>query len=87
MLKHCNKRDIINKYYSIIINLNERINNSTISGKKEVVQFLDAEFAKSASLKHNIEICTLDATNQGYRIANVDNIKVTYLKLRRGLNG
>ena len=42
-------------------------------------------FANSVSLKHNIEICTLDTTNQGYRISHVDNTKVTYFKITNGL--
>ena len=42
-------------------------------------------FAKAVSLKHNVEICTLDTTNDGDRIAKVDDIKVTYFKITKGL--
>ena len=36
-------------------------------------------FAKSISQLHDIEICTLDTTNQGVRESMVDNIKVFIL--------
>ncbi len=42
-------------------------------------------FAKSISLKHSIEICTLDTTYKGSRIAKVDNVKVNYFKINKGL--
>ena len=43
-------------------------------------------FAKSISIKHNVEITTLDTTNQGQRISKVDGIKVIYLKGTKGLD-
>ena len=42
-------------------------------------------FAKSISQLHDIEICTLDTTNQGVRESMVDNIKVFYFKINKGL--
>ena len=42
-------------------------------------------FAKAVSLKHYVEIITLDTTNQGSRVSKVDGIKVTYLKVSQGL--
>ena len=38
------------------------------------------------SIKHNVEITTLDTTNQGQRISKVDGIKVFYLKGTKGLD-
>ena len=41
--------------------------------------------AKAVSLKHELEIITLDTTNQGARICMVDRIKTRYLKKTLGL--
>ena len=42
-------------------------------------------FAKAVSLNHNLEIVTLDTTNQGYRVSKVDGIKTIYFKKDKGL--
>jgi len=43
-------------------------------------------FAKAISIKHKIEIITLDNTDQGHRIKKVDGLKVFYLKGTKGLD-
>ena len=42
-------------------------------------------FAKAISINHEVEICTLDTTNQGERSVKVDGIRVLYFKVTKGL--
>ena len=42
-------------------------------------------FAKAISLIHQLEIGTLDTTNEGERVSEVDEIKVSYFKITKGL--
>ena len=43
-------------------------------------------FAKAISIKHKVEIITLDTTAQGQRVKEVDGLKVSYLKGTKGLD-
>tara|TARA_Y100000589_G_C27193437_1_gene645756 strand:+ start:2988 stop:4172 length:1185 start_codon:yes stop_codon:yes gene_type:complete len=43
-------------------------------------------FAKAISIKHDVEIITLDTTDQGHRVREVDGLKVSYLKGTKGLD-